>query len=538
MRSRSHSPESTPSAASPATARPGESGGQTEPVRLLIVGAEDALCHDIRRAFRAAGVAVEPVFVEHYLAALGELSAPEPVGMLIGQYLGPLEAMTASASAIRELAPQAHLLLLVDAYHEADAAALVERGFDEYLLCPFQSEALAAILARHLPARGTHPPGAMAPPPRPASPRDKASTTMPGPAAESAIGPGTEAPPSAPTAGPGESMGSAQADPPRAEPPAQQPGPIMEHPAAADAAQQMLGDIDLVERLLHQPEAMPETALALIAQRSGLPDLQFQPDAGPAAESARSAPLPPVRVPVIYNGRTYGTLASAEPATMDDLTPWAGWLARWLALKHHVTELAAQAMRDELTGLYNRRYFNRFLDEVVERAQRERFCVTLLMFDIDNFKLYNDRHGYASGDGVLLDTGRLMQSVVRDHDVVARIGGDEFAVVFWDKEEPRRANSKHPMDVSKVAERFQRAIRDHHFPRLGEGALSRLTISGGMATFPWDGHERDDLLRVADRMLRQSKTQGKNVITLGPGVAAACGNGMGRTQPEVDEMQG
>lgn len=600
----SHQPESGSHNAPDAHTDAGARRAGTPPsARAVIVGVDDAVCHDLRRAFHSAQVQIEPVFVEHYLAALGEMSGPEPVALVIGQYLGTVETMTANAAAMRELAPETHLLLLVDAYHEDDAAMLVGRGFDEYLLSPFQSAALGAILQSHLPGRGQGASSAAdagPPPPRPGSPRDRT-----GPADAADCDSDADAAPAADASAleainhvaeraAVEAVTRPDAPPPRVVEagaslrltrPEDEQATGDEHgsdasasdaPATPDtsdapdvpdscgAAAQLLGDIDLVERLLDDPAAMIDLAIELIAQRSGLVDVCFGPEAPadsgaqppealpspqPPTQTHRQAPaepatassdearcgLPPVQVRVEYEGQCFGVLAAAEPATVDDLAPWAGWLARWVALQRHVRELAAQALRDELTGLYNRRYFNRFLNRVVRRAQRERFCVTLLMFDIDNFKQYNDRHGYAAGDGVLVDTGRLMQSGVRAHDVVARIGGDEFAVIFWDKQEPRRANSKHPQDVSQAAERFQRAVWEHRFPRLGEGALSRLTISGGLATFPWDGHEPEDLMRVADRMLRQSKSQGKNVITLGPGVAAACGNGEGRTQPHRHE---
>jgi diguanylate cyclase (GGDEF)-like protein len=143
--------------------------------------------------------------------------------------------------------------------------------------------------------------------------------------------------------------------------------------------------------------------------------------------------------------------------------------------------------------------------------------VTLLVFDIDDFKLYNDKYGHGTGDDVLRETARLMLSVVREHDVVARIGGDEFAVIFWDNEKPRKPHSEHPHDVVAAARRFQDAICSHRFPKLLDKAVGRLTVSGGLASFPWDGRTPDELLDRADAMALQSKRQGKNAITFGTG---------------------
>ena len=146
-----------------------------------------------------------------------------------------------------------------------------------------------------------------------------------------------------------------------------------------------------------------------------------------------------------------------------------------------ISRLWKMSLRDDLTGAWNRRYFNRFLNSILDRATRQRFHVTLMVFDIDDFKHYNDRYGHAAGDEILYETTKLMQSMVREHDVVARIGGDEFAVIFWDATTPRRPNSAHPHDPSGAAERFRKAIRSHKFPKLGKDAPGQLTISGGLA---------------------------------------------------------
>ena len=98
--------------------------------------------------------------------------------------------------------------------------------------------------------------------------------------------------------------------------------------------------------------------------------------------------------------------------------------------------------------------------------------------------------------------------------MVARYGGDEFAVILWDAEEPRVPGSSHPTDVLAVAERFQAVIRDHDFKCLGTRAPGPVTISGGLACFPWDGKTRAELLHAADNALLSAKRGGKNHIVL------------------------
>ena len=284
------------------------------------------------------------------------------------------------------------------------------------------------------------------------------------------------------------------------------------HDARDDVPDDELGDVDLIERLLEGRRGLHRVATRMIAARCDIPGVAW------AANSAE-APAGAACVDVEFRGRRFGVLFAEKPddAVQAELTSWAAWLGHWLALEDRLVQLQQHAMRDELTGLWNRRYFNRFLEKTLDEASRSRRQVTLLVFDIDDFKVYNDRHGHAAGDQILRETAKLMQAVVRDHDVVARIGGDEFAVIFWDPHGPRRPHSQHPGDVLAAAQRFQQAVAAHRFPRLIDGPKQTVTISGGLATFPWDGRTPADLLERADTMALRSKAQGKNAITFGPG---------------------
>ena len=145
-----------------------------------------------------------------------------------------------------------------------------------------------------------------------------------------------------------------------------------------------------------------------------------------------------------------------------------------------------------------------------------------MVYDFDDFKRYNDAFGHAAGDEILCETTRLLRSVIRPTDRVCRIGGDEFAVIFDDPSGPRSGEGRHPTSIGAIAERFQRQVCAHRFPKLGADAQGTLTISGGMATFPWDGHDASSLLERADALALESKRQGKNLITLGPGAERVC----------------
>ena len=133
-----------------------------------------------------------------------------------------------------------------------------------------------------------------------------------------------------------------------------------------------------------------------------------------------------------------------ETAARHLLAQLAHLFGKVAALQDRHTKLQRLAISDELTGLYNGRYFRHYLARIVERARTHMFPVTLLLFDIDNFKKYNDQYGHGVGDEILRQTAALMKKCVRDHDLVARISGDEFAVVFWEKDGPPRPPARVP----------------------------------------------------------------------------------------------
>ncbi len=268
----------------------------------------------------------------------------------------------------------------------------------------------------------------------------------------------------------------------------------------------------LLDHLLTRRHQFIDALVTLLREHVGRDDIHLTDAADDHAAAC---------VPIRYASLELGCLRS-ESLSPDALEPLAEWACRWLALHNRIDELNRLAWHDELTGAWNRRYFDRFLGSVLRRARARRFRVSLLLFDIDEFKTYNDRFGHAAGDEILKEAARLMSSLVRKHDVVARIGGDEFAVIFWDADKPRQANSEHPTAIGEIARRFQKAICQHRFPKLAEGGRDTLTISGGLASFPWDGQTPEQLLDLADRMLLKSKASGKNALTFGPGALGDC----------------
>ncbi|MBC7833987.1 MAG: GGDEF domain-containing protein, partial [Phycisphaerales bacterium] len=314
-------------------------------------------------------------------------------------------------------------------------------------------------------------------------------------------------------------------------PPAQSP-PASPHSAPPPSlprphTPQRVDEAALLQALLAGRDVLLP-ALEVIRARTGAADVYFQPaSAGTeTAEPPRTSPEP-FSCTVEHRGKAFGRLVSAS-LPPDVMADHAEVLAHWLALRDQQDQLRAAAFSDELTGAYNRRYFERYLSAALDLAKEQRQPVSVLFFDIDDFKQYNDRYGHAAGDEILRQTVMLLRSVIRPTDRVCRIGGDEFAVVFHDPAGPRdpsaAASAKGISSIRDIAERFQRQVCEHRFPKLAEDAPGALTISAGLACFPWDGRTVGELLRRADELALQSKRQGKNALTLGRDVQRECDN--------------
>ncbi|HWR98569.1 MAG TPA: diguanylate cyclase, partial [Candidatus Methanoperedens sp.] len=157
------------------------------------------------------------------------------------------------------------------------------------------------------------------------------------------------------------------------------------------------------------------------------------------------------------------------------------------------------AVTDGLTGLYNHRRFQERLQEEIERGDRHREPVSLLLLDIDHFKRINDTHGHPFGDAVLKALSAELVRLARRVDFVARYGGEEFAVILVNTD--RRG-------CRATAQRVLKAVRALRVPRPGEDF--RFTASIGTATAPDDAKSREDLVRSADRALYAAKHGGRD----------------------------
>jgi diguanylate cyclase (GGDEF)-like protein len=173
------------------------------------------------------------------------------------------------------------------------------------------------------------------------------------------------------------------------------------------------------------------------------------------------------------------------------------WVASNISQRHKLEEqLRALSETDSLTGLRNRRHFEKIVDAEKERAQRYEVPVSLLIFDIDHFKVINDTYGHNAGDAVLSELAKVVCGCTRESDIVARWGGEEFAILM-------PYASLHA--TAEVAEKIRQKIEAHQFP-LGH----KVTISIGVAEWSLATETFNTLLSRADDALYRAKRSGRN----------------------------
>jgi len=164
--------------------------------------------------------------------------------------------------------------------------------------------------------------------------------------------------------------------------------------------------------------------------------------------------------------------------------------------------LRVQAIRDPLTGLFNRRYMGEALERELRRAEHGGQPLSLIMFDVDHFKRLNDTSGHQAGDGLLIHIGSLFQERTRREDIACRYGGEEFLIILPGA----------PLEAAlRRAEELRQAIRGSTVEHRGQ-SLGRTTVSAGVASFPEHGTTADELLRAADTALYRAKELGRDRV--------------------------
>ncbi|MEO5937306.1 MAG: sensor domain-containing diguanylate cyclase [Terriglobales bacterium] len=245
------------------------------------------------------------------------------------------------------------------------------------------------------------------------------------------------------------------------------------------------------------------TSQALVQGRSVLQnDVSQAPGYVPGYAETRSE----ICIPLIFFGEKLGVLVldSKTPNAFleSDVTPLesvADICAAAIQNAHHFESAKQLAYLDGLTGIFNRRFFEMRIVEELERANRYKSQLSVIMLDIDNFKRLNDEFGHLLGDEVLRQVSAILQQHLRKGDVVCRFGGEEFAVLL------PQANNESAMEV---AEKLRRAIETYHFP----GVPRPVTVSAGTAYFPEFGETRDEVVSAADAALYLAKQAGRNCV--------------------------
>jgi diguanylate cyclase (GGDEF)-like protein len=161
-------------------------------------------------------------------------------------------------------------------------------------------------------------------------------------------------------------------------------------------------------------------------------------------------------------------------------------------------QLWDMAVTDSLTGLYVRRYFMVKLHEELHRAERYKNILSIVIADLDRFKNINDTYGHDAGDRVLKAIGKFLQQNIRDVDVVARYGGEEFVLMI-----PEAAKDA----ARSLSERLRKNLSEMKFEN-----VPPITISLGIATYPYDGTDAEDLIKKADAAMYAAKRAGRNQV--------------------------
>ncbi len=238
-----------------------------------------------------------------------------------------------------------------------------------------------------------------------------------------------------------------------------------------------------------------------------LPDVSTEPGFVRADPAVRSE----VCIPLLSHGSLLGLLSVEDTKPLGDrdlttISVVADRVAVALALALEREDLVEQAVRDSLTGLHNRRYFDEAMAQLGAQREREGAAahppLAAIMFDLDHFGAVNKDHGLALGDDVLRAFGRILRERFRTSDIVARYGGEEFVAILLDAR---------GSDAVRLADWVRRELEEISFT-LPDGSALSVTVSAGCAAATAGERSPDELVRAADVALRQAKRAGRNQV--------------------------
>ena len=215
-------------------------------------------------------------------------------------------------------------------------------------------------------------------------------------------------------------------------------------------------------------------------------------------------------VPIIYKNKLYGAIniglhdqeAAFSSEDKSQCLALSDRISVALAASEKEEQLYNQAHYDSLTGLPNRQLFrDRFTREMMH-AKRENQYVAILFLDLDRFKNVNDSMGHSAGDVLLQQAAKRMKSTLRDTDTIARIGGDEFTIIL--------SNINNPTDAGQIARNLISAMAP---PFIITGQTNFVGASVGIAIYPTDGNDVDEMMKKADTAMYRAKELGRNTYT-------------------------
>ncbi len=216
-----------------------------------------------------------------------------------------------------------------------------------------------------------------------------------------------------------------------------------------------------------------------------------------------------VCVPIVFAGRTLGVLEMVNPRALDKesielLTIVSDYLAIAMENTRRYRKLRDMTIRDSLTGLYNQRYFYRSLTMLVKNCNAEEGCFSLIFMDIDDFKTVVDTQGHLNGSRTLREIAQNIQGCLKDSSFAVAYGGDEFVVVLPDTDR---------FHAAETAREIRDSIKTTTFlTRWGRNV--QVTASFGVATFPDNARNIEELLALADQAMFRVKNTGKDRVEL------------------------
>lgn len=217
-------------------------------------------------------------------------------------------------------------------------------------------------------------------------------------------------------------------------------------------------------------------------------------------------------VPMMAHGDVVGLLHIRQPEPIDPRLPMAIADQVGLAIANLKLRdtLRSQSIRDPVTALFNRRFFEETLERELRRAVRGQQSLGLVLIDLDRFKLFNDTHGHQAGDIVLQEFGAFLARSVRGGDVACRYGGEEFVLVL-----PESSLA----DTAARADALRAELRSLRLMFAGQ-PLGPVTFSAGVAAYPEHGSTMQDLMRLADAALYRAKDAGRDRVVVAEGAPA------------------